>query len=57
MVVWQGVVVSAFVVTLYTFVGGMWAISITDFIQSIIIIVGLLVLAIVLADKVGGLAL
>lgn len=54
MVVWQGVVVSAFVVTLYTSVGGMWAISITDFIQSIIIIVGLLVLAIVLADKVGG---
>ena len=42
------------VVTLYTYVGGMWAISITDFIQSIIIVVGLLVLAIVLADKAGG---
>ena len=41
MVVWQGVVISAVVVTLYTYVGGMWAISITDFIQSIIIIVGL----------------
>jgi len=54
MVVWEGVVISAFVVTLYTYVGGMWAISITDFIQSIIIIVGLLVLAIVLADKAGG---
>lgn len=54
MVVWQGVVVSAFVVTLYTYVGGMWAISITDFIQSIIIVLGLLVLAAVLADKVGG---
>jgi len=54
MVLWQGVVVSAFVVTLYTYVGGMWAISITDFIQSIIIILGLLVLTIVLADKVGG---
>src|SRR5688572_6042753 len=54
MVLWQGVVGSAFVVTLYTYVGGMWAISITDFIQSIIIILGLLVLTIVLADKVGG---
>ena len=54
MVVWQGVVISALVVTLYTYVGGMWAISITDFIQSIIIVVGLLVLAIVLADKAGG---
>src|SRR5687768_13557669 len=38
LVVWQAVVVSAVVVTLYTYVGGMWAISITDFIQSIIII-------------------
>lgn len=54
MVVWHGVVISAFVVTLYTYVGGMWAISLTDFIQSIIIVVGLLVLAIVLADKAGG---
>jgi solute:Na+ symporter, SSS family len=40
--IWQGVVVSAMVVTAYTYIGGMWAISITDFIQSIIIIVGYL---------------
>lgn len=51
---WQGVVISAVVVTFYTYIGGMWAISITDFIQSIIIIVGLVVLAIVLAGKAGG---
>lgn len=51
---WQGVVISAVVVTFYTYIGGMWAISITDFIQSIIIILGLLVLAFVLADKAGG---
>jgi solute:Na+ symporter, SSS family len=51
---WQGVVISAAVVTLYTYVGGMWAISITDFIQSIIIIIGMVVLAIVLATKAGG---
>lgn len=54
MVLWQGVVISAVVVTIYTYVGGMWAISITDFFQSIIIVVGLLVLAIVLAAKAGG---
>jgi SSS family solute:Na+ symporter len=54
MVVWQGIVLSAVVVTLYTYVGGMWAISITDFIQSIIIVLGLVVLAIVLANKAGG---
>jgi solute:Na+ symporter, SSS family len=53
-VLWQGVVVSAIVVTLYTFIGGMWAISITDFIQSLIIILGLIVLSIILADKAGG---
>lgn len=54
MEVWMGVVISSVVVTLYTYIGGMWAISITDFIQSIIIIVGLLVLAIILAGKAGG---
>lgn len=52
--VWQGVVISAVVVTFYTYIGGMWAISVTDFIQSIIIIGGLLVLAIILAQKAGG---
>ena len=51
---WQGVVISAIVVTFYTYIGGMWAISITDFIQSIIIIVGMIVLAVVLAGKAGG---
>jgi solute:Na+ symporter, SSS family len=52
--VWQGVVISAFVVTFYTYIGGMWAISITDFFQSIVIVVGLLALAILLANKAGG---
>lgn len=52
--VWQGVVMSAFVVTFYTYLGGMWSISITDFIQSIIIVAGLLVLAIILSGKAGG---
>jgi len=54
--VWQGVVISAIVVTFYTYIGGMWAISITDFIQSIIIIAGLLVLAFILSQKAGGVA-
>lgn len=55
--VWQGVVISAVVVTIYTFVGGMWAISITDFIQSIIIILGLVVLAVILGNKAGGIGI
>lgn len=52
--VWEGVIISAFIVTFYTYIGGMWAISITDFIQSIIIIVGLFVLAFILARQAGG---
>lgn len=52
--VWQGVILAASVVTFYTFIGGMWAISVTDFFQSIIIILGLLVLAITLGQKAGG---
>jgi len=54
MELWAAVVLSAGVVTLYTYVGGMWAISITDFFQSIIIVVGLAVLAFILLDKAGG---
>ena len=53
---WQGVILSALVVTLYTYIGGMWAITITDFIQTVIIIGGLLALAISLGIKAGGVA-
>ena len=51
---WQGVVLAASVVTFYTFIGGMWAISVTDFFQSIIIILGLVTLAVILSQKAGG---
>jgi solute:Na+ symporter, SSS family len=52
--VWIGVIASSCVVTLYTYVGGMWAVSITDFVQSILIVVGLVILAAILANKAGG---
>jgi SSS family solute:Na+ symporter len=45
---------SSLVVILYTIWGGMWSISITDFVQTIMIIVGLLVVSAVLYEKVGG---
>jgi len=48
------ILASSFVVILYTIWGGMWSISITDFIQTIMIIVGLLIVAIVLYREVGG---
>jgi SSS family solute:Na+ symporter len=56
MEVWQGVIISALVVTFYTYIGGMWAISVTDFIQSVIIISGLIVLAINLSTRAGGIS-
>jgi Na+/proline symporter len=37
-----GTVIGSLVVVFYTFLGGMWAVSLTDFIQTIMIIVGLL---------------
>lgn len=50
-----GIVISAFLVGAYTYVGGMWAVSITDTIQTVVIIVGLLFMAIVVVGKAGGL--
>ena len=44
----SGVILCSVLVTLYTFIGGMWAVTITDFVQSIMILIGLIVLAIYL---------
>lgn len=51
---WEGVVISSLVVTVYTYIGGMWAVTITDFIQTLIIIAGLVAVAIVLGGMAGG---
>ncbi len=50
----QGILIAAGVVVLYTFLGGMWAISITDFIQTTVIVIGLLWVAIMVAKQAGG---
>lgn len=49
-----GIVISAGIVVFYTFLGGMWAISITDFIQTTLIVVGLIWVAILVSQKAGG---
>lgn len=49
------IVISAFVTLVYTFAGGMWAVTLTDFVQAIIIIVGLIVLYPLVIGDVGGL--
>jgi SSS family transporter len=49
-----GIVIGAVIVFVYTMVGGMWAVALTDFIQMTIIIIGLVVLLIVVLVDVGG---
>lgn len=51
-----GVLVCATVVVIYTYIGGMWAVSITDTIQTIMIIIGLLILVFILVSQVGGIS-
>ncbi len=49
-----GVIICASIVLFYTFIGGMWSISITDTIQTILIISGLLYLSYFFYNQSGG---
>jgi SSS family solute:Na+ symporter len=49
-----GIIGGAAVIFLYTAIGGMWAVVLTDFIQMIIIAVGVVVLFIAVLIDVGG---
>lgn len=49
-----GIIGGAIVVFVYTAVGGMWAVAMTDFVQMIVIAVGLVCLLIVVLIDVGG---
>lgn len=50
----EGILISSAIVVFYTFLGGMWAISITDFIQTTMIVIGLVWVAIMVAKEAGG---
>jgi SSS family transporter len=49
-----GITICTIIVVFYTYTGGMWAVSITDFLQTIVIIGGLFILTWVMLDRVGG---
>ncbi len=49
-----GIFAGAVVIFVYTAVGGLWAVALTDFIQMLIVVVGLGVLLVVVLDDVGG---
>jgi solute:Na+ symporter, SSS family len=49
-----GIVTGAIIVLIYTTTGGMWAVTLTDFIQVSVLVVGLIVLTPILLDDMGG---
>lgn len=50
----EGILVSAGIVVVYTFLGGMWAVSITDFIQTLMIVIGLVFVSMMISNEAGG---
>ncbi len=50
----QGMVIGTIVVLIYTLYGGMWSVAMTDFVQMIVITVGLIVIAWYAAGLAGG---
>ena len=49
-----GIMGGAAVVFVYTVAGGMWAVAVTDFVQIVVIAIGLILLLIVVLIDVGG---
>lgn len=54
--VFYGVFLGAGIVILYTYIGGMWAVSYTDMLQSVLIVIGLLFLLYSILNETGGIA-
>src|SRR4029453_18982611 len=50
----QGIVLGTAIVVIYTFWGGMWSVALTDFFQSIMIILGLAAIAWLAGSMAGG---
>ena len=49
-----GMIIGSATILVYTFFGGMWAVAITDFLQMIIIVIGMLYIGGNVADMAGG---
>ena len=50
----MGIIGGAIVVFIYTVAGGMWAVALTDFVQMVVIAIGLVSLLVVVLIDVGG---
>jgi SSS family transporter len=49
-----GMVIGTISILAYTLFGGMWSVAVTDFVQMIVLVVGLSVIAVFAADMAGG---
>jgi SSS family transporter len=49
-----GMVVGTLSILAYTLFGGMWSVAVTDFVQMIVLVVGLAIIAFFAADQAGG---
>jgi Na+/proline symporter len=49
-----GIMLCTVVVVIYTYIGGMWAVSVTDFVQTVLIVIGVLALAFQVGSEAGG---
>jgi SSS family solute:Na+ symporter len=50
----QGTILGAVIVVIYTVYGGMWSVALTDFMQMIIIVLGMLYVGYVVTGKIDG---
>ena len=49
-----GIALGAVIVLVYTMAGGMWSVALTDFFQAVVIVLGMLYVAWIVADLAGG---
>ena len=50
----QGILMGAVIVLVYTTLGGMWSVALTDLFQSVVIVVGLIYVAVLASSMAGG---
>ncbi len=49
-----GMVIGVISILIYTLFGGMWSVAVTDFVQMIVLVVGLSIIAFIASDLAGG---
>ncbi|OHA79245.1 MAG: hypothetical protein A2747_02245 [Candidatus Yonathbacteria bacterium RIFCSPHIGHO2_01_FULL_44_41] len=52
----MGMILAAVIIVIYTYIGGMWSVSITDTVQMSVIVIGLVVILIEVLSKFGGIS-